>query len=273
LDFRQQRLVGPHIGVMHGSRVHRFESPRLYRISGRYVLMTTETGPWQESRVLTFTSENLKGPYMPLHAAPVLANRSEPGQVLGPLQRGDMVQTHQGQWWGVCLGVRKVGDATIMGHETFLAPMRFADRWPVVDTRSASELLEMNRPLLNWHATKAVAQRDEFAGGRLSPVWNVYRTPEQRWWSLLNRTGWLRMKLLAAKPTAPAANGVLARRVESPQFWAQTRLAFKPRSEQETAGLIMTMNHQGQYSRGPPPGPSAPGGWGPGAGSPVLGWL
>jgi beta-xylosidase len=67
-------------------------------------------------------------------ANPILTHCST-GHPIQNTGHGDMVEATDGSWWMVALGVRPRGSLPgfhVLGRETFLVPVEWADGWPVV---------------------------------------------------------------------------------------------------------------------------------------------
>ena len=84
------------------------EGPHLYKRDSWYYLMISEGGTHEDHMITVARSKNVWGPYESFEQNPVLTARGtkENIQYTG---HGDMVQDQEGQWWGVCLGVRVAG--------------------------------------------------------------------------------------------------------------------------------------------------------------------
>ncbi len=104
-------------------------------------------------------SRNVLGPYeeAPTSINPVIYNGDHPE--VRNTGHMDMVEGVDGRWWAVFLGIRPQGDKSYgshIGRETFLAPMKWVDGWPVVNGRERvglighAEGLEMVAEPTSW---------------------------------------------------------------------------------------------------------------------------
>ena len=84
------------------------EGPHLYKIDGRYWVMTAEGGTASEHSEVMWVSENVEGPYKPCKINPILTQRDLPGDRPNPVTaagHADLFQTRDGGWMAVFLGI------------------------------------------------------------------------------------------------------------------------------------------------------------------------
>ncbi|RKE17115.1 glycoside hydrolase family 43 protein [Streptomyces sp. TLI_171] len=164
------------------------EAPHLYRIGDWWYLMIAEGGTERAHSVSIARSRRPDGPYEPCPDNPVLthAGSHSPIQNTG---HADLVQGPDGSWWAVLLGVRPQGGTPgwhPLGRETFLAPVRWVDDWPVID-RVPVELPDVPWPLHPWPAPPG---REGF-DGPLPPRWLSVRDRPAAHITTGERPGWL----------------------------------------------------------------------------------
>jgi alpha-N-arabinofuranosidase len=158
------------------------------------------------------------------------------------------VQTQNGEWWVVLLACRPYrGDHYNLGRETFLAPIVWKDGWPVVDGgRIAHSYPSPNLPRA---AVEAGAEwKDDFDGDALGLDWNMIRNPEGVWHSLVERPGWLRLRMRPEELGGPGNPSFLGIRLTEHAFTASTRIDFDPADEHESAGIVIQQNNTAYYS-------------------------
>ncbi|GEL95524.1 glycoside hydrolase family 43 protein [Cellulomonas composti] len=131
LDLAAGRLVGPEHVLWHGALEGAVwaEGPHLYRVGGTYYLLAAEGGTEEHHAQSVARADVVTGPYEGNRANPVLTHRHlgrrEPVVGVG---HADLVEMPDGSWWAVLLGWR----AGLLGRETFLVPVEWEDRWPVL---------------------------------------------------------------------------------------------------------------------------------------------
>lgn len=118
------------------------EAPHLYLIEGWWYLVIAEGGTERGHSVSIARSKTPDGPFENCPANPVLSARStsRPIQNTG---HADLVQTSDGSWVMVMLGMRTRGATrafSSLGRETFATRFNWVDGWPVVDVVEANDL-------------------------------------------------------------------------------------------------------------------------------------
>ncbi|UUZ93492.1 glycoside hydrolase family 43 protein [Paenibacillus sp. P25] len=110
------------------------EAPHLYKINGLYYLMIAEGGTEFGHMATIARSKEPYGPFEPYPYNPILSHRSL-RSAIHATGHADLVQTRDGGWWAVCLGIRPPSYPMRhhLGRETFLAPVTWTDDgWPII---------------------------------------------------------------------------------------------------------------------------------------------
>jgi len=246
LDLSTMRLVGePHViwdGALKGAIWS--ESPHLYKVGGQYYLLTAEGGTAHHHAVSVARSDSITGPYQGNPGNPILTHRhlGLDYPIVGA-GHADLVETRNGEWWMVLLAMRPYGGYFYnLGRETFLVPVRWEDGWPVVSPGSGRVEFTYPAPNLPEHRWPAQAACDHFESPELAFCWNFLRTPEETFWNLQARPGYLRLYLRPQRLSEVANPSFVGRRQQHIHFLAQTALEFAPRNENECAGLALVQN-------------------------------
>jgi xylan 1,4-beta-xylosidase len=129
-----------------------------------------------------------------------------------------------------------------LGRETFLAPVRWEEGWPIVSPGTGRVEFTYPAPELPEHAWPAAPARDDFDHATLAPEWFFLRTPREDFWSLAERSGWLRLRLRPAHLAERANPSFVGRRQQHIHFRAETLLEFTPQTQDECAGLVLRQN-------------------------------
>ncbi|CAI0647457.1 unnamed protein product [Colletotrichum noveboracense] len=177
--------TGDCIGPIRWNRLSDFglgiaEGPHIFKKDGFYYLSTAEGGTDEGHQQWIFRSK--EGPFGPWEAGPegtanpMVFNDTHPEiRNTGHL---DLVDDPNGKWWAVFLGVRPQNggsESSQLGRETFLAPVKWEDGWPIVNNREKI-ILEMKVDGVAAQQ-KETYWRDEFRGPELDPGWYHLRTP------------------------------------------------------------------------------------------------
>ncbi len=111
------------------------EAPHLYKRGGYWYLMIAEGGTERGHSVSIARGTSPAGPFEGNPANPILSARSteRPIQNTG---HGDLVETPDGGWAMVLLGMRPRGMTrafSALGRETFITPVTWENDWPVAE--------------------------------------------------------------------------------------------------------------------------------------------
>lgn len=222
------------------------EAPHLYKIQGRYYLMTAEGGTAHHHAVSIARSDVITGPYEANRGNPILTHRhlGLDYPIVGT-GHADLVDTPSGEWWMVLLAMRPYGGYFYnLGRETFLVPVRWEDGWPIVSPGTGRVEFSYPVPDLPERRWPVAPARDHFEAATLAAHWNFLRTPRAEFWSLSERPGYLRLQLRPQRLSQPTNPSFVGRRQQHIHFVAQAALEFSPQTENECAGLALVQNNE-----------------------------
>ena len=231
------------------------EAPHLYKINDIYYLMISEGGTEHGHMVTIARSLTPYGPFEACPSNPVLTHRSlhTPIKAVG---HADLVQTQNGGWWAVCLGIRPIPYPWRhhLGRETFLTPVKWGDDgWPVfgdngvIHPKMDAGLLPQAVQRLDYFDIEKVPIRDDFDKGSLDFHWNFIRTPNDEDWSLSQRKGFLTLNGSASSLDGLDSPAFVGRRQEHFNCTVRALLDFKPAQEGEEAGLTVFLCEKFHY--------------------------
>jgi alpha-N-arabinofuranosidase len=259
----EMRLVGPRHTLWDGAvkgAVYA-EAPHLYKVNGTYYLMIAEGGTAHDHAVTIARSARVTGPYEGNPRNPILTHRhlGLDAPIVGT-GHADLVQTQYGEWWLVALAMRPYdGYFYNLGRETFLAPVRWEEGWPVVSPGTGRIETVYPAPNLPEQRWPADAPCDTFEAATLGHQWNFLRTPRRRGsprgrgsphppaggealYSLRARPGCLRLYLKAETVAERANPAFIGRRQQHMDFAAVVAMDFEPTTPDEVAGLVLLQN-------------------------------
>ncbi|MEV7608543.1 glycoside hydrolase family 43 protein [Microbacterium sp. NPDC089320] len=136
IDPATGELLGESYPVWQGSGMPAAEGPHLYHIGDWWYLMFAEGGTEKGHSVTVARAPRPEGPYEGCPANPILTRRSTFAPVVHT-GHADLVQTPEGDWAAVYLGVRPAGSTPgyhVLGRESFLSGIDWVDGWPVFVT-------------------------------------------------------------------------------------------------------------------------------------------
>lgn len=268
-DYEKLKVISPEIILVNGGtdiskKPIWIEGPHIFRKDNFYYLICAEGGTsWEHSEVV-FRSEQVTGPYVPYAKNPILTqrhldpNRPHPITCTG---HADLVMTPAGDWWAVFLGCRpylpEYEGYFNTGRETFLAPVKWIDGWPVIDPDHAEIQYSYPLPIKLEKPIKADIPysgnfriKDDFDSEKLDLNWVFLRTPHTKWYSLSDRRGSLAIQLRPETCSGKSNPSFIGRRQQHLRGSASTAMDFVPVSEFEKAGLLVFQNEKHYYFLG-----------------------
>lgn len=109
------------------------EGPHIYKKDGWYYLLIAEGGCFGDHHAIMSRSRNIWGPFEVNQKNPVLG-KADPNGYIQHTGHGDLFQDPSGQWYFVCLGVRKKNGRFVMGRESVLTTATWPENeFPTID--------------------------------------------------------------------------------------------------------------------------------------------
>lgn len=250
-DPRTGRSTSPSRAIFNDLGESWNEGPHLYKIKGKYFLMLAEGGTGDRHMETIHRSDSPWGPWEDCPHNPILTERDEPNSPIQCTGHADLIDAPDGSWWAVFLGVRPHKGKSVLGRETFLAPVTWtADGWPVVNG-DHHVALEMPAPALKPQKPVNPTVLWDFAKlKKLGPEWLRVRNGDPADVQIA-RQGHLKILCnpasLNRKTDEPAFVGMRQRDF---RFQASTSLKFKPSQDGEEAGLCVRANDDNHYEIG-----------------------
>ncbi len=235
------------------------EAPHLYRINDWYYLSCAEGGTADQHSQVIFRTRSLTEPFIPYENNPILTQRDLDPERHDPITstgHADFVQTPEGEWWAVFLGIRAYDrDFHNTGRETFMLPVHWQDEWPMILEPKTAVPWQVRRPAIEAADSGIAPQtgnftwRDEFETPRLRPDWMKVRTSETEWVELDAASGTVSLVALPIPLKAKAQPAFLARVQQHLDFSASTRVEL-PQAEGIVAGLVAFQSSDFNYFLG-----------------------
>ncbi|ETN37611.1 uncharacterized protein HMPREF1541_07233 [Cyphellophora europaea CBS 101466] len=109
------------------------EGPHIYKKDGYYYCLIAEDGTHEFHAVKIARSKTLMGPYESFEKNPLLS--AAPGDYYQHIGHAELFQDPTGEWWCVCLGVRKTAKGHfVLSRETFLTQASWPEGdWPSIE--------------------------------------------------------------------------------------------------------------------------------------------
>lgn len=251
-DPSQEKLVGEIKNIFKGTNVKLVEAPHLYKKNGYYYLLTAEGGTIFNHQETVARSRQIDGPYEVHPDNPLISSFYHPEIKLQRAGHGSLVETQAGEWYLAHLMSRPLPNETEsilqdrgyspLGRETSIQKVEWKNDWPyLVDGNYPKEEVEMpDLEEVKWPADYPIV--DEFDETTLNHQWNTLRIHfDEQMGSLTERPGHLRL-YGAGSFHNPFSQALIARRWQSLNFEAETKVAANPISFQQQAGLVAYYN-------------------------------
>jgi alpha-N-arabinofuranosidase len=232
------------------------EGPHIMKVDGEYILHAAEGGTGPNHSQVVLKGDNPLGPFTPYEDNPILTQRHlDPNRdfAVEYVGHADMVETQNGEWWAVFLGVRPYdGTHFNTGRETFLLPVTWTDGWPVILEDDETVPLKLDRPDLPVSPSPVPPQHgnfsytDDFNSPELDDYWVMIRTPHNEWWSLTS-DGTLQIEPRPHEISGLGNPSYIGRRQQHAYASASTSMNFDPRNPGDRAGLVAFQSENYYY--------------------------
>lgn len=234
------------------------EGPHIYKKDGRYYLMCAEggTGGWHSEVI--FVADDPKGPYTPAPSNPILTQRYFPQNRANKVDwagHADLVEGPDGKYYGVFLAIRpNEKDMVNAGRETFILPVDWSGDFPVFENGLIPLECKLKLPKgVEYKAGKDgffpngnFKFEDSFVSDSLDLRWIGLRGPREKFISIAKKGG-LQITPFATNIKEVKPTSTLFYRQQHSSFSASTTLKFKPKAENELAGLTCYQNERFNY--------------------------
>lgn len=236
-------------GVVPGDNPIWIEGPHLFKKDGYYYLICAEGGTADDHSEVVFRSRNIRGPYQPGPANPILTQRDLDPKRPHPVTstgHAKFVQTQNGDWWAMFLATRPYpGNFYNIGRETFLLPVRWQDGWPLILEKGKRVPYTLPKPKLPAQAAAAPPMSGDFSYVEdfkqpLSPAWIGVRTPRGRLYHVEQGA----LVLASGQPLGDLAGvpGFIGRRQQHHDATVSTIVNYAPGHDGDRAGLVAMQN-------------------------------
>lgn len=253
LDTSTYQFIGERFIIWNGAKTRSkwIEAPHIYKKDGYYYLIVAEGGTFTNHSVMMARSKTLQGNYEICPRNPIVSHRHLPlTHPIAVTGHGDIVETQNGEWWMVLLGVRPYeGFHFNLGRETFLVPVIWAeDGWLLIDTENGLVNERERFPKLSPHPFAHVNPTDHFESSKLSFMWNTIHSSIKPFYSLTERDSYLRLYLKPDEMNEIATPAFVGRRQQHKCFQSTCAMEFTPLSNTEEAGICLIQDDRFHYS-------------------------
>ncbi len=208
----------------------RAEGTQVKKINGKYYVMNI-TWPRGGMRTqIVHRADKITGPY---ESKLILQDQG--------VAQGCLIDTPDGRWYAMLFQ-----DNGSVGRSPWLIPVKWEDGWPVlgVDGKAPMTLdIEDNEEGLG-----NIVASDEFdrqPGGPLPLAWQWNHNPDNRFWSIGQRSGYLRLTAGRVDKDVLGARNMLTQRTFGPVSSATTKIDITNMKDGDCAGFIALQRRYG----------------------------
>jgi beta-xylosidase len=217
-------VAGPDVGL-------KAEGSQLYKINGKYYIFLI-TWPKNGIRTeLVFRSDNLTGPY---EGKVALSDRG--------IAQGGIFDTPGGDWYAMLFR-----DFGAVGRTPYLVPVTWEDGWPIfgIDGK-APDTLDIPTTSQNISGIIASDEFDRRAKDRMLPLaWQWNHNPDDRYWSIKERPGYLRLTNGEIATNILDARNILTQRTFGPECSGSLAIDISHMKNGDFAGLAAFQKNYG----------------------------
>ncbi|TDH23460.1 glycosyl hydrolase 43 family protein [Segetibacter sp. 3557_3] len=207
------------------------EGSQLYKVNGKYYLFNITWPPGGMRTVVIHRADKLTGPW-----------EGKVGlQDLGVAQ-GGLIDRPDGSWYAYLFR-----DFGAVGRIPYLVPVKWENGWPIlgVDGKVPGRLdLPASKGLI-----PGIVASDEFTRKKNEPslplVWQWNHNPDNRFWSLTARKGFLRLTTARVDTSFLMARNSLTQRTFGPASEGSTALDISNMKDGDIAGLGLLQKNFG----------------------------
>ncbi|MFC4965972.1 family 43 glycosylhydrolase [Paenibacillus sp. GCM10023248] len=225
------------------------EGTHVYKINGKYYIFNISWPSGSIRTELVHRADTIDGAYEGKIALRSGSNSNSAG-----VAQGGVVQSPDGKWYGVLFQ-----DYGSVGRIPYIVPMTWSqDGWPVFgdvnDTGipaalskswvSSDNFDQRTEKVRAYHTEVASGENDD-NGSNLSLVWQWNHNPDNRFWSLTDRTGYLRLKTGTTSTDILNARNSLTQRTFGPESSGTVALDVSNMKEGDYAGIAAFQKNYG----------------------------
>jgi beta-xylosidase len=208
----------------------RGEGSQLRKINRKYYVMNIIWPRGDMRTQIIHRADNITGPY---EGKVILHDQG--------VAQGCLIDTPDGKWYAVLFQ-----DNGSVGRSPWLVPVRWEDGWPVLGVDGKAPMTldidDKEKGLAN------IVASDEFnrkPGEPLPLAWQWNHNPDNRFWSIGERSGYLRLTTGRVDNDVLEARNMLTQRTFGPVSAATTKIDVTQMKDGDCAGLIALQRRYG----------------------------
>ena len=201
------------------------EGSRFVKHNGKYYLLMISWPKGGKRRQVCYRADKITGPY---EKKVILEDNFAGFPYVG---QGCIVDDTKGNWYGVIFQ-----DRGGIGRVLTLIPCHWKDGWPILGDENGKVPLVMEKPVQGC-PKQALVVSDDFNGSTLKLNWQWNHNPVNEAWSLIERSGFLRLKTSRVVDNLFLAPNTISQRMEGPECSGVVALDVTHMKEGDVAGF------------------------------------
>jgi len=231
------------------------EGPHIFKRGNWYYLCAAEGGTSVNHSQVVLRSKNATGPYIPFEKNPILTQRDLDPNRKNPITsagHAELIEGPDGKTYAVFLAVRPYeGDYYNTGRETFIAPVKWENDWPIINPDSEALKFSYSANIKEVKQVEARPQSGNFSyriqfENQLDPALLFLRTIDSSWFQVDKLKG-LNMGLLPETIMGSGHPAFIGKRQQHLKAKASTALIFNAKTANEKAGITIFQNESHFY--------------------------
>lgn len=241
------------------------EGPQLYKRGKYYYLITAEGGTGYGHCIAISRSTNVLGPYESYENNPIITSQPidfnergiensakphyyNPSSYLQKSGHGNIVETQAGEVYMSHLCSRPIGESrSVLGRETAIQKCKWTDDdWIKLDAEDNLAKRFVEEPELTEKRWMNKNELDHFNSNELNIDYYTLREPITEAWLNLDKDSFVS---ICGRQTmfSKYDQSLIAKRVKSFNFTAETHMYFEPENFLQMSGLTNYYNHKNFY--------------------------
>jgi len=235
------------VGTPEGTRRGLGEGSQMFKKDGKYYVCNITWPPGDMRTAVLSRADQITGPYQ---SRVILKDRG--------IAQGSLIDTPDGKWYAYLFQ-----DHGAVGRIPYIIPVEWEDGWPILGTDGkvpmtlnipketagpgnlvASDDFERSAELHEELRTTPRGEKD-YVRDAFPLAWQWNHNPDNRFWSLTDRPGWLRLTAGRVDTRLPEARNTLTQRTFGPQCAATTLIDVSRMKDGDYAGLAAFQKQYG----------------------------
>ena len=197
--------VNMHIFERDAEETGLLEGSQVVKYNGKYYLLMVSWPENGKRRQVCFRANKITGPY---EKKVILEDNFEGFPYAG---QGCLVDDKNGNWYGLVFQ-----DRGGIGRVPLLLPCHWIDGWPILGDNGRVPLTG-KVALKSYDTGNRIVESDNFNINGLNINWQWNHNPQNKYWSLKERPGYLRLKTSRVVDDLYKAPNTLTQRMEGPK--------------------------------------------------------